>query len=58
MTEAEELAWLRNWRERVLSAMRLWWKPKDYKDACQKWSQVERILSEKPEGLTKERKVA
>lgn len=48
MTDAEELVWLRDWRNRMISAMRLWWKPKDFADACRKWTQVKTILAEQP----------
>jgi hypothetical protein len=49
MTETEELAWLRNWRTRILSAMRLWFGPGTYKQACERWSAVVSILKETPE---------
>jgi hypothetical protein len=48
MTEAEELSWLRDWRNRLLSAMRLWWKPATYKKACEHWTDVKSILAETP----------
>jgi hypothetical protein len=50
MTPDEELAWLRSWRSRLLSEMRRWWRPRNYKDACDAWTNVEAILKEKPKG--------
>jgi len=49
MTEAEELHWLRDWRNRLLAAMRLWWKPSNYPQACARWTDVKSILAETPE---------
>ncbi|GEM_PF-2342671 len=48
MTEAEELEWLRSWRSRLLEAMRRWWKPSSYQDACNWWTKAASILAEKP----------
>ena len=50
MTEADaqELAWHRDWRKRLLSAMRLWWKPGSYQAACEAWTRITGILKEKP----------
>lgn len=46
MTEAEELAWYRDWHSRLLSGMRLWWKSPTYEQSCKGWSEVENILRE------------
>ena len=48
MTGAEELEWHRDWRKRLLSALRLWWKPASYADACASWTRVSQILAERP----------
>jgi hypothetical protein len=50
MTEADaqELAWFRDWRKRLLSAMRLWWIGPSYAERCKGWSAVSRICKEKP----------
>jgi hypothetical protein len=49
MTPEQELEWHRDWRKRLLSEMRRWWKPKDYAAACDAWTNVETILKEQPE---------
>ena len=46
MTEAEELEWFRDWRKRLISNMNWWRKPTSYKDGCQAWTAVERVLRE------------
>lgn len=48
MTEAEQLQWFIDWRNRLLSAMRLWWKPSDYKAGCRAWTTITEILKEQP----------
>lgn len=50
MSEAEELAWLRDWRSRVVSAHRIWWKPRSYEAACEAWGRIVSILKEKAPG--------
>jgi hypothetical protein len=51
MTEAEELAWLRDWRTRLISGMRLWSNPPDYRAACRAWTQVAAVLNEQPPSI-------
>lgn len=48
MTDAEELAWLRDWRARVVSSMRLWWKAPSYSQSYKGWTEVKSILAEQP----------
>lgn len=47
MTDSEELDWLRSWRSRIISAMRLWFGKGTYKQSCERWSAVVSILNEK-----------
>lgn len=48
MTEAEELQWLREWRTRLVSAMRMWWRAPTYAKSCSGWDQVKAVLAEDP----------
>lgn len=44
-----ELEWLREWRERILSAMRIWVRADGgYEQSCKNWTQVLNVLKEKP----------
>lgn len=46
--DAQELAWLREWRNRLLSAMRLWRRGQTWKECCRGWTLVRETLNEKP----------
>lgn len=48
MTEADELQWLREWRKRLLSAMRLWFGATTYRDGCDRLTSLRNVLNEKP----------
>lgn len=48
MTEAEELAWYRNWRRRVRSAYRLWLNATSFKNGCETLQGIKDVLNEKP----------
>ena len=49
MTQAEELQWLRSWRERCLSAQRLWFNAESYRQGCERLTDLRAVLNEKHE---------
>lgn len=46
--DQSELEWLRDWRTRLLSAMRLWFNATGYRDGCDRLKDLRAVLNEKP----------
>lgn len=49
IAEADLLAWHIEWRKRLLSAMRLWFKAETFKQGCDRLTDLRAVLNEQPQ---------